>query len=131
VTDVVASLTERHIGFYRRFLGFQPLGELNEYTMANGLPVQVHCLPEVGTNPLIESRAHHLMSDAAWRAFWFNESQSILEQADSISPWSSQRQRYFFDRCPVLSEELDVDAEQMLELEYRRYGAVFGRATDS
>jgi hypothetical protein len=128
VTDMVASLTERHIGFYRRFLGFQPLGELNEYTMANGLPVQVHCLPDVGVNPLIKTRANHLLSDVAWRAFWLNQSQQVLEQADTVAPWAPWQQQYFFGRCPVLSDELDKETEQVLELEYRRFGAAFGGA---
>lgn len=125
ITEMVASLTERHIGFYRRFLGFQPMGELTKYKMANGLPVQVHCLPDVGNNPLIEERSKHLMTDRSWREFWIKSADSILELADCIRPWSPERQRYFSSRCPVLSQELDDMSKRILSREYHRYGAQF------
>lgn len=123
ISDMVASLTERHIGFYRRFLGFEPLGELREYKMANGLPVQVHLLTDVGCNPKIAVRSQYLMSDPAWEAFWYYDSHAVLKAAAAVNPMSPELQRYFISRCPTLEDELDDSTCTLLAEEYERYGS--------
>jgi hypothetical protein len=125
ITEIVASLTKHHIGFYRRFMGFRPLGELKEYTMANGIPVQVHQLPVEEASSLIEKRSTALFSDHNWRFFWEYDAENTLMEAKRMRPWDQEKIQYFSSRHPSFLELIDISAAGALSLEYERLGCEF------
>jgi len=128
VTQIIASLTKHHIGFYRRFTGFRPLGELKEYTMANGIPVQVHELPVEESFSLVEKRSSALFSDYNWRFFWEQDAERILMDAKRMRPWCHEKIQYFASRHPCFFGLIDISSAGALSQEYERLGCEFSIA---
>lgn len=122
---ILASLTERHIGFYRKFLSFQPLGELKPYKMGNGTPVQVHCIHLDSASSLLDRRAAALESDPNWSQFCQNEASTVLSEAERARPWDVELIRYFCRRSRDFAKQLNSHTKQALQSEYQRYGWSF------
>jgi hypothetical protein len=121
-STILASLTERHIGFYRRFVGFQPLGELKPYTMGNGTPVQAHLIHVSEASAVIMGRAAAMERDPEWYSFWQNEAGAVLSEAEAARPWDEKLIRYFAKRSSNFAKQLDLRTIQLLNSEYFRYG---------
>lgn len=122
ISGVVVSLTQRHIGFYRRFFGFKPLGELSEYTMGNGTPVQAHYARVKEGRALLDKRTSTLCDEDGWRHFLETKAIKLLEESLNAKPWSMERINYFLMNCPSLQAQLDIHAVERLHLEYKSYG---------
>lgn len=122
ISGVVVSLTQRHIGFYRRFFGFKPLGELSEYTMGNGTPVQAHYARVKEGRALLDKRTSTLCDEDEWRHFLETKAIKLLEESIKAKPWSMDRINYFLKHCPSLQAQLDAQTVHRLYLEYKRYG---------
>lgn len=125
ITHIVASLTERHIGFYRRMFGFKAVGTIKSYKMANGLPVQVHHLDVAEARNLIEARAQALFSESAWRQFWEQDSPAVLCEAARMSPWGAEWIDHFVARSHDLLDQLDAKTVDLLRREFMRFGRSF------
>jgi hypothetical protein len=125
IAQIIASLTEHHIGFYRRFMGFRPLGDLREYRMANGTAVQVHQLDVQESFSMIEKRSSALFSDCNWRLFWEQDAKDVLMNAKKMRPWNQDKLQYFSSRNPSFLEQIDIPARLALSLEYERFGCEF------
>lgn len=124
-TQIIASLTKHHVGFYRRFVGFSPLGGMTSYRMANGLAVQVHTLDVKESACLVEKRAKALYCDRNWRRFWENTSEQVLMDACRMSPWDQEKIYYFASQHPDILKEIDVMTYTAITLEYERFGYEF------
>ncbi len=122
ISGVVVSLTQRHIGFYRRFFGFKPLGELSEYTMGNGTPVQAHYALVKEGRALLDKRTRTLCDEDEWRHFLETKGMALLRQSIKAKPWSRDRLNYFIASCPALQAQIDMHAAASLEAEYKRHG---------
>ncbi|SFF94679.1 N-acyl amino acid synthase FeeM domain-containing protein [Neptunomonas qingdaonensis] len=122
ITGVVVSLTQRHIGFYRRFFGFKPLGKLSEYTMGNGTPVQVHHVSVKEGRALFNKRTSTLCEDDEWCYFLETKAMCLLQNSLKTKPWSKDRINHFMTSCSSLQSQIDIDAANSLKAEYRRYG---------
>lgn len=124
-STIVASLTERHIGFYRRFLGFEPIGALKPYEMGNGTPVQAHYLNLDAASTLIADRSEGLERDPAGRVYWQTEASAALAIAKPARPWDSRLVERFVGRCRNLADQLDAPTVDALASEYSRFGWEF------
>lgn len=122
IRTIFASLTERHIGFYQRFLGFKPIGELKPYEMGNGIPVQVHFLDVYVGYGQIEYRSRALDRDATWQHFWLNELHVVLNQAKVARPWSNRLLHFFLKKNRELRLQLDSRTIELINKEYHRFG---------
>ena len=121
VSKIVASLTRRHFGYYRKFLGFKPMGALCEYEFGNGTPVQSHYTDVVESLELFKKRSAVLMNDSTWKHFWENEMDKVLEESAKMRPWTREQMEYFIGRCPKLLEHIDIETANTLSAEYKRY----------
>lgn len=126
VTRIIASLTQRHVGFYRRFLGFNPLGDFNNYSLGNGMPVQAHFTDVAGSRDLFKLRSSVLFSCEKWRLFWQNEVHRVIRESSKARPWSTKQMRYFIKRCPNLLTQIDIHTANALSAEYKRYDMELG-----
>jgi len=126
ITRIVASLTERHIGFYQRFLGFTPIGQFNNYSLGNDMPVQAHFTDVAASRTLFKLRSGALFSCLKWQHFWQHEAPQVIQESIKARPWPAQLMRYFMQRCPTLQEQIDIDAARALSAEYKRYDMDLG-----
>lgn len=126
LTGIIASLTERHIGYYRRFLGFSPLGELSSYSLGNGTPVQAHYVHIENGRELFEKRTNILFNEKEWKHFWHTSASEILRQSAKVLPWSQEQMKHFISLCPALLEQIDIHAANALSAEYKRYDIELG-----
>lgn len=122
ISGVVVSLTQRHIGFYRRFFGFKPLGELSDYTMGNGTPVQAHYALVKEGRALLDKRTRTLCDEGEWRHFLETKAIDVLQESIKVKPWSNEWINYFIASCPSLQTQIDVHAVDRLRAEYKIYG---------
>ena len=125
ITQIIASLAQHHIGFYRRFMGFKPLGKLSCYQSANDTTAQVHVLCVRESFSLIEKRSTGLFSDYNWRLFWERQAEETLNLAKKMRPWDQKKIQYFSARHPFLLELIDIAAAGALCKEYERLGCEF------
>jgi hypothetical protein len=128
ISTILAALTERHVGFYRRFVGFRSIGEMRPYAFGNGTPVQVHALHVDRALDIVRQRAAALERDADWRRFAFGGLAESLAGAAAVRPWRPEMVSYFIRRAGDLARQLDRTAVKQLEDEYRRYGVRFPAA---
>jgi len=126
VSGVIASLTQRHIGYYRRFLGFSPLGELTNYTFGNGTPVQAHYVHMEDGRKLFEKRTNTLFDEKNWNFFWNTRANEVLRQSSKVMPWSQEQMKYFISLCPNLLDQIDIHAANALCAEYKRFDIELG-----
>jgi hypothetical protein len=122
ISGVVVSLTQKHIGFYRRFFGFKPLGELSKYTMGNGTPVQAHYALVKEGRALLDKRTRTLCDEDEWCYFLETKGMELLKKSIKMKPWSKERINYFIMSCPSLQSQIDIHAANRLTAEYKRYG---------
>ena len=122
IHTIYASLTERHIGFYQRFLGLKPLGELAPYEMGNGMPVQVHFLDVSTQHGQVEYRSRALERDPTWQHFWHHELRGVLAKAIVARPWTPRLMSSFLRKSQELQQQLDSRTIAALGIEYGRYG---------
>jgi hypothetical protein len=126
VSRVIASLTQRHIGFYRRFLGFQALGQLSGYTFGNGTVVQAHFAHLKNGRDLLEKRTAALFEEDEWREFWENEAEEMLQESLKVKPLESAQLKSIIASCSSLQSQIDKQTASALNVEYSRYGVELG-----
>ncbi|WP_156905266.1 N-acyl amino acid synthase FeeM domain-containing protein [Neptunomonas japonica] len=126
VSGVIASLTQRHIGFYRRFLGFQALGQLSGYKFGNGAVVQAHFAHLKNGRDLLERRTAALFEEDEWRDFWGNEAEEMLTESLKIKPLESVQLRSIITSCSSLQSQIDAQTASALNIEYSKYGVELG-----
>lgn len=128
-SSLIASLTQRHAGFYRRFVGFEPMGKLTPYDMGNGTPVQVHHLNLREAADRVAMRSEALERETGWRTFWQEEADEVLAEARPARPWNAHLLQYFTKLSGHLVDQLDDGTRQALSSEYGRFGWQFPEAT--
>jgi hypothetical protein len=126
VSGVIASLTQRHIGFYRRFLGFQALGQLSGYKFGNGTVVQAHFAHLKNGRDLLEKRTAALFEEDEWRDFWENEAEEMLQKSLEVKPLESEQLKSIIANCASLRSEIDQQTAHALNVEYDKYGVELG-----
>lgn len=122
-TTVLATLTERHIGFYRKFLSFKPIGRLAPYSMGNGTAVQVHYIHCDKVSGLLDRRAAVLERDPNWSWFSEHEADAVLLEAQHARPWNPDLLHHFRRRSRDFANQLNPKTLAILRSEYRRYGS--------
>lgn len=122
VTDLGASVTQRHERFYRDMLLFTPVGEKLAYANANGLQAQGYFLdattfPENYRNSNAEQEFDCNLVD------FFNEGRPKITH--DTAAWTEDAVRYFLSLCDSVRQTLSPDDLELLRRKFRLVGKHF------
>jgi hypothetical protein len=123
VTDLCASVTKRHINFYRSLLLFEPMGSLMPYSGANGLEVQCHRLDMERAERDAKRVYGGEPFDCDLFSFFFRSSSS--RPSGEGGPWSKQTLERLHQRRPQVIQFLSDEERKVLRAEYARMGGEF------
>jgi ribosomal protein S18 acetylase RimI-like enzyme len=125
VSDITCSVTKRHISFYQSMLLFQPMGELQTYSAANGLEVQCHRLNIEFGRQTARDVYNDRHFDADLYTFFFTENPQWQRSLGMGRPWSEELLRYFLTKRTRFLDTLDEKTRALLRREYSERSATF------
>jgi ribosomal protein S18 acetylase RimI-like enzyme len=125
VSDLVCSVTKRHIPFYRSMLLFEPVGELRPYSAANGIEVQCHHLNIARSRKVARDRYHDPRFDADIYRFFFAQESFSYRRLDKDSRWNEKTLRYFLTERTRLLDTFDDNVLYTLRRIYSEQGLTF------
>jgi len=122
ITDLGASVTPRHVEFYRSILRFLPMGERQRYSSANGLEVQPHFLDVMDFPNNYRDESVPELFDCNLADF-FNGARPDLSFVPGA--WSASRVRYFCELNPEFRASLTDADLRVLRAEFAAQGRQF------
>jgi hypothetical protein len=125
VTDICASVTDRHIQFYKDILLFTPLGEKQSYSSANWLPVQCHYLDILEAPERYKQVYSHQDFDCDLLAFFLKDPRTPSRPQGEGYPWSEEMIAYFRANKPEIFACLTDKDIGILKGEYAGYNLCF------
>lgn len=125
VSDILCSVTKRHIRFYRSMLLFKPMGRLKRYGPANGQEVQCHRLNIGEARAVAEEVYHSQHFDADLYTFFFTDNPTANRQKGAGGPWEPDTIQYFLEKQTKVKSELSESELVFFRATYEAHGAVF------
>lgn len=125
VSDICASVTQRHINFYQNILLFSPMGELLPYSNANELEVQCHRLDVAEAGKQAMEVYSPLDFDCDLYTFFFTENPEVKREKGEGGPLSEADLVYFLSERSQMIRCLSTEDLGLLRDEFRQQGAHF------
>ncbi len=125
VSDLLCSVTQKHISFYEDLLLFQPIGELTPYSYANGLSIQGHRLNLHQANREFEKVYSGMEFDADLHRFFFTDTPDFNRPFGKGDAMTQDQLRYFLEQRTQLLSTLSGKDKYILRRSYSEQYKIF------
>ncbi|VAW67361.1 hypothetical protein MNBD_GAMMA09-2627 [hydrothermal vent metagenome] len=125
VHDILCSVTEKHIKFYRELLLFTPLGELLPYSFANDQLIQGHRLNLQQGNEDFRKVYSGMEFDADLHRFFFTETRDFNRPKGEGTAMTPEQIRYFIEKRTRLLSSLTKKDKRILREEFTAQHKIF------
>lgn len=125
VTDILCSVTEKHINFYEELLLLTPLGKQLPYSFANGQLIQGHRLNLQQGNREFKKVYSGMEFDADLHRFFFTETRDFNRPKGKGEAMTAEQIRYFIEKRTRLLSSLTKKDKKILREEFTAQHKIF------